>query len=299
MRILLCTLCLNEADILERHIQHHLKWPDRVGHIYVEGSDPLYDRKNDDGLSIDDTTSILKNHFNVEHIPVGIFDPSLHDRPIPSDQYKAIGRDVYLRAAEKYDPDWIIVVDADEFYPQKSMDNIVSFLSVVSNDITSITVPQIHLWRPPVISYRPVRFAVTGRYWSVPHVRIFRYRPEMTYIASHDCTRGVSGDLPAVNHNWPAYRGETSHANSRNVWMMSAQCYHYGFAPRDFDGYKADLRYYAARGEMETRNQTYRCRKAFLEWQPTWSDHQWDIRDLSGVHVDPFKPGAIQEMSQW
>lgn len=296
MRLVLCTLALNEEDIISRCIAQHRNWPGRLAHIVVEGSDPIYPRKHPyTSLSVDSTGEILQRHYDAGDIHYVAQLGGGED--VPQDQFKCVLREAYLKTIklEGFEPDWIAVIDADEFYTVEDQQDINDQLQHLPERITAAIVPQIHHWRPPKIidsKNHSSRLHATGGYWSVPHVRFFRWRPGMTYLPK---------TVP-LNHNWPVYPDGT-YANSQHTVLTDVLCHHYGFAPRNPEGTLADIQYYEARGEKQTRKPTWRCRTAWRSWSyddlimpNTWKGlHQLP----KNVQIIPWTDSVPEEMEDW
>lgn len=265
MKLALCTLCFNEAPNIAACHRNHRHWPGRFKHVFVEGFDPLYQLANPQmvsqfGTSIDGMVEILADIEACDHhsqyIPIGRMQ-----HPTSFEQHKCVGREAYLRALDwphvDSSPDWIAVIDADEFYSPHSQEEITRQLEDLPDHVTCAVVPQIHLWRPPSIANQPIQYQVTGGYWSVPHTRFWRWCDGLTYMPT---------GIPH-SHNWPAKEGEQRYRIENGAVLKNVHCVHTGFAG-DRKRYEADLRYYLERNESHTRAMYMACRAAWLTWKP-------------------------------
>lgn len=255
-RIVLCTLVLNELEWLPKLYIQHKDWPGLVEWVFVEAADQVFAERNPSmvqaGLSVDGTTEFLealsRDDKRITHVKHGI---SSH---CSLSQGKCTARNQYLRIADVVKPDWLYVVDADEFYPLAHQASICRIMERLSSkpEITGAVFRQRHIWRPPSVVAKPLFHAeVTGGYWGVPHARAWRWRKEMTYETNHNIPEGFKGP----------YRFD--------VHPDNPYCIHMGFASM-IQGRRAKHAYYIARGE--DRNLTHRmyvdCRRAFEEWRP-------------------------------
>lgn len=272
VKIVLCTIAINESDFAVRNIAQHADWPGRLAHIWVEGADVLYPLANDAGLSIDGMSTVLQNSPCIEYRPIGWFE---HDIP---NQSKCFARQIYVDASHKYEPDWIAVIDADEFYDEQSQHLISKYLESIPPQINAVRVPQTHLWKPP--GYKGLPLRVRGQYWDGGHVRFFRYKRGMTYLP----------ETTPPNHNWPTYPDGLSAIVHRLSYFLP-DCFHFGFAPRNIEYYIADLKYYIARGERQTHPAIIRCREALLDWNEQINDRRfWKSRGINACVERMTKP---------
>lgn len=256
MRIALCTLCLNEEEFLSRSYEQHKNWPDLAAWIFVEAADVKYAEANPqlvtpEGLSVDRT---------------GEFLDSIFDRRVRVDHYgwmrdhnvalsKTIGRDRYLAALEEVQPDFFVVIDADEFYTHEDQLRINETVARAPGNTLGWRFVQRHLWRPPAIEGDP-RFdlEVTGGYWNVPHIRVFRW---------------VKGLRYRTDHNWPIAPGYRVLNNFYEGTRLDPQCIHLGFTRAGRER-KATNNYYRQRGEGrgDGRGAYVQCRGAWETWRP-------------------------------
>lgn len=261
-KIVLATLVLNEMEWLPRLYEQHKNWPGMTDWIFVEAADAVYANSNPDrvspmGLSVDGTTDFLRElrekDSRVKYIPYGItshLDPA---------QGKVPARQAYIDLIPdlKKRPDYLMVVDADEFYTRRHQD-IISRMYIPGRLIGCVF-PQRHIWKPEASTEPLFSQEVVGAYWSIPHCRMWRYTLGMSY------NRG--------NHNTPfsAKDGRCLRmdSNTRNRNGTIPECIHLGFASSLINR-AAKHRYYIDRGEgkVDKRSMYVDCRRAFEEWSP-------------------------------
>jgi glycosyltransferase involved in cell wall biosynthesis len=288
MRILLATLCLNEIEWLPRLWDQHKDWPGVVGWCFVEAADDVYAKENPDvvscgGFSTDGTTEFLRGLQAkspiVRHVPYGFTS-----HPTDPSQGKSAARNAYLDHADDVEPDWIIVVDADEFYPTDVQEKIVDRLEGISRDRLGVRVKQRHVWRPPGADPTVGMFAreVVGGYWDVPHCRIWRWVPRMRHVSSH---------------NWPDDRGGRM---DRAIVRLDAtegdkyQLVHTGYAAGG-PGRVAKHRYYVARGEGSETGRIGKRRRMYLRCRDAWENWEEGMPLPDGARVVEYR-GPIPEV---
>lgn len=259
-RIVLATLALNEMEWLPRLWTQHRWWPGVVGWVFVEAADRAYMDANPgavgaDGLSVDGSgkwvLGLLDDpRVSVVRIPGGVGDGG--------PQGKCEARAAYLQKAERFSPDWVIVVDADEFYTRADQLAISRMLGAFTEEPRpAIMLNQRHIWHPPSIAERPLMaLEAVGGYWAISHTRIWPYYPGLTY-------RG--------NHNTPELADGTS-LHDRILKRRTEgypECVHMGFAS-GVEGRRRKHAYYVHRGEgpQDGRQRYVDCRAAWETWQP-------------------------------
>lgn len=252
--IVLCTLVLNEMEWLPRLYQQHREWPELERWIFVEAADRVFAEANPElvssgGLSVDGTTDYLEQlaryDSKVVHIRFGVTN---HSDPA---QCKIPARQAYLDAAAKERPEFVFVLDADEFYTRSHQSHVIRIMrKFTDTSYSGFMFKQKHVWHPESIrTTEPLfKYEVTGGYWSIPHTRGWRYRPGMRYINNHNSPEGC---------------------NIKNVLGTEVCCVHMGFASM-LGMRKAKHKYYVTRGEgTRDRRQMYvDCRRAFESWKP-------------------------------
>lgn len=251
----LCSLVLNEMEWLPKLYEQHKHWPGMIRWIFVEAADLIYANVNPgmvspEGLSIDGTTEFLRNlaktDDRVTHIAHGLVS---HEE---TNQGKCTARQKYLDVADLFRPDFLFVLDADEFYDLAAQDSITRILGKAGPSWQGFIFRQRHIWRPPSVSQRPLFHAeVVGGYWSIPHARGFRWRPNMRYVRNHNIPEGSEALFRYDNH------------------PSNPECVHLGFAS-DLTMRRAKHAYYVVRGEGRSRHYQMHveCRHAFETWEP-------------------------------
>ena len=271
MRICLCTLVLNESQWLDKLYKQHKNWKGLIKWVFVESADRVYAQTNPklvtkDGLSTDDTTAFLedlaKRDDRVVHIKHGFC--SSPDKA----QGKCEARNQYLSQMESVEPDYFIVVDADEFYTNEAQERINELLEKTSREamlrvgdtIWSICLKHREIWRPPFFANKPevprFSYEVVGGFWSIPYCRIWKWFPGLTYH----------------NHNTPSLNAGASldrYMKRLDHDADSPYLVHMGFASR-LETRAAKNRYYEERGEKVDRRRAWYCdsRRAFETWTP-------------------------------
>lgn len=266
MKIVLATLCLNEMEHLPRLVEQHRHWPGLEAWVFVEAADALYATSNSvlvspQGLSTDGTTEFLSdldcNNPNVFHVP---FDGLVSSDNVA--QNKCAMRNAYLKLADDFEPHWIVVLDADEFYSHSDQRWINRTLAVLPPHSNAALFKQRHIWRPPSIADEPLMASeVVGGYWAIPHTRVWRW---------------VRGMRHTTNHNHP--HSPLGHSLATSVTRFDRvlrelpnlpQCVHLGFAS-NYKTRAAKHSYYVARGEGagDGREMYVDCRNAWEQWVP-------------------------------
>ncbi len=254
------TLVLNELEWLPKLYHQHKDWPGLVEWVFVEAADLVYARTSPEMvkrtgthpehvLSCDGTTEYLeelsKQDDRIIHIKHGItshLDPA---------QGKCAARQRYLDVANQLKPEFVKVLDADEFLTKKAQ----RCMFVRSPHEKGWVVRQRHLWYPPYLQNidsntfgLPFDNEVIGGYWSVPHARLWRWQLGMEYTNDHNIPYGY-GIPKKSNH--------------------VSECQHMGFAS-GLKMRRAKHSYYIARGETQNRlHKMYvDCRAAWESWKP-------------------------------
>ena len=258
MKLVLCTLVLNEMEWLPKLYEQHRNWPDMVEWIFVESADVSYASVNPemvsaDGLSVDGTTEYLeelaKTDSRVTHIKHGFC--SAKDVA----QAKCEARDRYLEVMECVQPNFYMVLDADEFYSLQAQEDISHLLPRNLGD--GFVFKHREIWHPPYSQDRmsPLfQYEVAGGFWDIPYCRAWRWYPGMTH----------------ANHNTPCHRGIPSDTRlNRMEGEDFPYMVHMGFASQ-LKNRAAKNRYYEHRGEAVDRKRSWYCdsRRCFETWTP-------------------------------
>lgn len=253
--VLLATLCLNEQEWLPRLVEQHKDWPELAKWVFVEAADKTYvdvnpQRVSREGLSVDGTTEYLaqlaySNPAKFVHVKHGV---TSHKDPA---QGKTPARNRYLEIADEVKPEWVFVLDADEFYTKFDQIEVLRLMRKLRHH-QGFVFKQRHAFRPPSVAetWPLLHREVVGGYWSVHHARGWRWQAGMRYLTDHNRPQGFD-DLKRLD-NHPGM----------------PQCVHVGFASALVNR-AAKHRYYVARGEGRTdRRQMYvDCRRAFETWK--------------------------------
>lgn len=253
MRIQLCSLLLNEEEWLLKNYEQHKDWPGLVSWCFVHGADRVYGKTSPalvtaDGFSVDNTRELLRQIARQDS-RVTVIEHGWMDDKRP-DQGKCHGRNRYLRVADEVNPDWLLIADLDEFYTHYHQRAINDLLTSAQGD--GYILRQRHIWHPESVKNYPLFGAeVVGGYWSIPHCRIWKWRPGMEYVN---------------DHNWPIVPG-----TKLISWYKpdAPQTVHMGFASQS-QGRRAKHAYYRARGEgrADGRQLSVICRAAWETWTP-------------------------------
>ncbi len=282
MTVLLATLALNEMEWLPRLYAQHREWPRLVRWVFVEAADRVYAEQNpemvnDSGLSVDGTTEFLltihRDNPLVTYIPHGI---SRTNDPATG---KIAARQRYLDVANQVNPEFVIVLDADEFYTKKDQAEILKLMRIYSVSYDSFVFHKREIWRPPSISDQPLfQWEAIEGFWQVPCCHWWKFIPGMAYT---DC------------HNTPSANGRPLNDRSlRHDRMAKSPCmYHLGFASQ-VNTRLAKNRYYAARGEAIDKQ-----RKWYVESRAAWQNWKPGDRLPHKGKIIPFT-GQIPEVFQ-
>jgi len=258
LKVMLATIVLNEEEFIQQTLAQHLNWPGLVQWVFVEGATLKYAEKNPTavtpgGLSVDGTSRLLREASDksakVTYIPHGWAGEGLHP------QHQKIDlRNAYCRVADTFEPDLLIALDADEFY---TWDHQLKILSIVNAnpDYKAWLFKQRHVWRPPSIQDSPqFQLEVTGGYWAVPHLRVWKFQRGARYRHNHNWL-----DLPGERYS-PSFLWR-----SRSV--RDPQCVHLGFA-RDPQSRNNIIGYYSHRGESSNRKSYLTDFELWQAWKP-------------------------------
>lgn len=257
--LMLATLCLNEMEHLPKLYDQHKDWPGLKNWTFVEAADKVYAETNPAlvnslGLSIDGTGEFLQQlaakDSRVTYVPFGF---SSHVDPA---QGKIAARQQYLTLSNKVQPDFLIVLDADEFFCLDDQTELLKRMDGSDLSYTGFQVLYRDIWRPASIIDQPLfQYEVVGGYWDVRHCHCWRWKPNLQYT-THTSLSGTDGK-PLTKKMALLY-----------VDPIAPQCIHLGFAC-NAKMRKAKNDYYIARGEgRNDRRQMYvDCRRSFEAWK--------------------------------
>jgi hypothetical protein len=292
MSVVLCTLVLNEMEWLPRLWEQHKNWPGMLAWIFVEAADKVYAETNPNMvdpvskcLSVDGTTEFLiqlhRDNTKVHYIPHGLCSST--DKA----NGKCIARSRYLEMADNYNPDYLVIVDADEFHSYKDQARIEQVVSEMPLDKQSFIFTQRHIWYPPTIRTKeptPYKWQplfsqeVVGGYWSVPHCRVYRWQPGLKYERNHNHPQDTQGRM--LNASTVRFN-----RGSRNV---QPECIHMGFAS-SLQSREAKHKYYVARGEGKTDR-----RQWYVDCRLAWQNYRLGDRLPHGANIVTYY-GQIPE----
>lgn len=259
MVVSLITLCLNEMEWLPKLYEQHKDWPGLDRWIFVEAADSVYKEANptlvsDKGLSVDGTTEYLREleekDKRVYYLPYGLARTGER-----KEEGKLGPRQVALTMASLRS-DWIILLDADEFYIRQHQFDVLRLM----NDNPGYDGYVFHrreVWHPPSIDHLPLfSYEVAGGFWGIPCCHWWRHIPGMRYESSHTTPDGPDGS-PLRNLLWLN--------NDQTLPTMI----HLGFASSK-KMREAKNRYYEARGEARDYQRRWytKSRARFSSWTP-------------------------------
>ena len=282
MRVVLATIALNEEEMLERLIAQHLGWPGLVGWVFVEGAAEHFGEANPgrvspEGLSVDRTSEILRRASEDSRITYVPFGWSGGEK-VRMGQQKVALRNAYCEVADRLGAQLLVVLDADEMYTidaQRQLMQLVQGHRGPKGDwrYDSWLLRQRHLWRPPSLAARPVtELEVSGGYWEVPHIRVWRYEKGARYRENHN-TLGLPGAMVAPGRVYQFRSGDP-------------ECIHLGFA-RDDKHRRETNAYYIARGEGQERQG--RNRQMYVECRAAWASWRQGARLPHGARVVRYR----------
>ena len=287
--VALATLCLNEMQWLPSLYEQHKDWPGLTTWVFVESADRKYAEANPSavsrsGLSTDGTSEFLRDlsrrDDRVQYVPAGF---SAHDDPA---QGKIESRNRYLQFLDEcpLSPQFVFVLDADEFYAKVDQERIMARLGEARSKWTGFLFPQRQVWYPPSLQHGeahvdPFSFEVVGGFWSIPHCRGWRYVHGMRYSKNHNTPsvglksldeQMIRYDLKAPDEPATIHLGWTAALKDR----------------------AAKNRYYERRGESVDRK-----RKWYTESRAAWET--WKPGEVlpAGARVVPYS-GPIPEVFQ-
>lgn len=259
--VVLCTLVLNEMEWLPKLHEQHRNWPGMLRWVFVEAADSKYAEVNLKkvslyGLSLDGTTQWLteltKRDDRVMYIPHGFCstgDPA---------QSKCEARSRYLAEADKHEPNFVFVLDADEFYARDSQRAIMQTISGTARRRAGFCFRFRHPWRPPSMDGNPLfELEVKGGFWDIPLCRGWRWQPGLRYRQNHNTPETPDGRL--LDENLARLDREPG----------GPECVHMAWSSSLWRR-RAKNAYYAARGEgkVDHRGWYVDSRAAWETWKP-------------------------------
>ncbi len=278
--IVLATLCLNEMEWLPRLYEQHKRWPGMCRWVFVEAATKLYSEVNPElvsqhFLSVDGTSNFLgelrRQDSRITYIPHGM---SSHPNPA-HDKVQASQR--YLDIAESEKPDFIFVLDADEFYSLYAQQRITETLAT-NMTYNSFMFRQREIWRPPSIEKTQLfTKEVIGGLWGKRHIRGWKWQSGMRYVDSH-CWPSLNNTLLIE----PAGKFDRTMPNVYNA--------HLGFAANP-QMRLAKHRFYLARKDQER----HKHGNLVLDAREAWNSWKSDDRLPGGARVVRYD-GVVPEV---
>ncbi len=270
--IMLATLCLNEMQWLDKLWKQHKEWEGAniVEWVFVEAADRVYAETNphlvnDKGLSIDGTTEYLRE---LEQKEKGFVTHIRHGFTSHTDkaQGKCEARNRYLEVADCCRPDYIVILDADEFWPKKCQAALPPWINT-DDSRWGFSTPHREIWHPPSVDKEPLfKYEVRGGFWDMLYCRVWKWIEGMRYSRNHNtpCTQG--GYL--LDHRMRDYRKSLYIKNTTNQ-LFIPYFVHMGFASNP-EMRQAKNRYYRDRGEEQDKRRKWYCdsRDCFNTWNP-------------------------------
>lgn len=267
MRLMLATLVLNEMEWLPRLYTQHINWPvDDIKWVFVEAADQIYAKTNPTlvsqrGLSVDGTTDWLVDRClddnRIKYIP--------HGFSINRDkaQGKCEARNRYLEVADEWQPDYIIVIDADEFWCFNQQKSVLDWLMRDKHKL-AFSAQHREIWHPPSVAHEPLfKYEVKGGFWDILYCRMWKWIEGMRYDGNHNTPslpNGIPFDRRLKNHS--------IYTRFSNSSIDVPSYVHMGFASQ-VDKRRAKNEYYKARGEsVDPKRSWYtESRDCFLTWK--------------------------------
>lgn len=279
--VVLCTLALNEMEWLPRLWQQHKDWPELRRWVFVEGADRAYAAANpgmvgDSGLSMDGTTEWLddlaaSNKDLVTCGRVGFYGSE--DGP----QGKCEARQHYLELANELEPEFVITLDADEFYTFEDQRRVIEVMRSLPDKLGYIFKRR-EIWRPPLMAAQPLcRWEVVGGFWAIPCCHWWRWQPGMHYADNHN--------TPADAEGRPLSRGMVRLEFMPNMPQMV----HLGFASRSKTRLAKNA-YYVARGEGSRDHRAW-----YVESRAAWEAWSFSNNLPRGARVKRYD-GPVPEV---
>lgn len=266
MSVVLATLCLNEMEWLPRLYQQHKGWPELERWVFVEAADRAYARSNpelvtEQGLSIDGTSEFLsclgERDPRVTYIAHGFTETTGNP-----ELGKIAARQRYLDVANKVKPEFVICLDADEFYTQAHQ---ALCLEAMRRDRSywCWTFPKREIWRPPYLQKEGtplLKYEAIGGFWGIPCCHWWRWMPEMGYTGCHN--------IPS-NHRGVYLNDRLAQRHEDKFWESTPHMVHMGFASQRHTRL-AKNSYYATRGESVDPQRAWyvQSRAAWDNWSP-------------------------------
>jgi hypothetical protein len=243
----LAAICLNEEDFIGPWLEYHYDSFDQI--LICEGAARNYPPQwvTAAGLSSDATAEIIRNfpdsQDKIRFIQYGWAGP--HDSTDDRVPAKMELRNAYATIIES---GYVFTLDIDEFLHPYYVCALAAQMER-KPEVTAFAIPQLHLWQT-------TRQFIIGGYADVPHVRLYRWRMGVRYVASHNSPSGPDGVLLTAKQLRPALELSDGRLGAPAI-------IHYGFCERK-SSMEEKNSYYLARGEAESRPETSQFRRAAL-----------------------------------
>lgn len=277
--VFLASLVINEMEWLPRLWNQHKDWPDLEAWVFVEAADRQYAEANplmvtSKGLSVDGTTQFLENL--VEQDSRVLYMPYGFSKGTGPALGKCGARQGYLDVAEHFKPEFVISVDADEFYTREHQQLVLDVMRR-EKDFDAFIFNRREIWRPPSISHEPLfQYEVVGGFWGIPCCHWWRWQPGMNHNHCHNTPHTKNG----VPMNEKLFDGREHEGMPEMI--------HLGFASQKKTRW-AKHEYYSRRGESRDRS-----RKWYVESRGAWFDHKIGMELPRDAKVVPYT-GPIPE----
>lgn len=257
--VMLATLCLNEMEHLPALVEQHRGWPDLGRWVFVEAADRAYADANPGmvspaGLSVDGTGEFLAKLAASDGRVVYVRHGFTAD-PDPA-KGKCVARQRYLDVADEVRPEFVISLDADEFYTSGHQQLILDRMRS-RPDRVCFVFHRREVWRPPSVANEPLfSREVVGGFWGIPCCHWWRFVPGMHHRDCHNTPTAPDGK--PMNENPLFLTGPDD-----------PQMVHLGFAASEASR-RAKHNYYVGRGEGTTdfRGWYVDSRRAWFSWRP-------------------------------
>lgn len=283
--IALVTLCLNEMEWLPLLWQQHKDWPDLCAWVFVEAADPEYARANPEmvtreGLSVDGTTRFLEEiWYSDEESRIALIAHGFSSGP-SAERGKCAARQRYFDVLEDVRPEFVIMLDADEFYTREDQRKVNGYLRTMPKACASAVFRKREIWRPPSIAHERVpRLEAVGGFWKMPCCHWWRWESGMHHRDCHNTPTLPSGE--PVNRSAKWFDRDPD----------APQMMHMGFASQARTRL-AKNKYYADRGESADPLRSWHV-QARAEWE-TWTPDKMGKVLLKNGRIVPYV-GSVPE----
>jgi len=301
MKTAACYIVLNEADYIAYSLRSSYDAFDQI--IIIEGAvKQVADIESNNGLSLDGTTKIL------ESFP----DP---ENKIRYKQVGVVENKIGLRRAHQElmdrDVDWVFIIDGDEAWSQKSLDNTFRLLHN-EPDLVWLGVPLYNFigdfWhllgpqqKPPTFYRKPGDYfdrdgnSMTGGEY---HERVYRNLQGVGYYQSHVVVQDAMGLYPYANGKYRKQRWYIPFDMAPEYHWI-----HYGFV-RDRIRFEYKLGFHNVRDggaksydEVDLSDRRYYIVKhGKLREKDVKAGYRWEhVPDFE--HPEPFKKHLYYNMT--